>query len=98
MRKIPAKARRADVNSTPKKTRTPSRASDESTIKATFYLTQEAIDGLEEAWLRLRRASDSAQRGAITKSLIVRLALEMALEEMTAKGTSSQLLKRIEQR
>lgn len=98
MRKTPAKARKVDVNATSKKTRALPRTVDDTTIKATFYLTQETVDGLEEAWLRLRRASDSAQRGAITKSLIVRLALEIALDEMSSKGASSQLLKRIEQR
>lgn len=73
------------------------KAVEDQTIKATFYLTQDTVNDLEDAWLKLRRAADGS-RSAITKSLIVRLALEIALEEMTSKGTSSQLAKRLEQR
>jgi hypothetical protein len=100
--KAPSKARRSEGKTSSAKTKSTLRsqspkAVEDNTIKATFYLTQDTVNGLEDAWLRLRRASDG-QRGAITKSLIVRLALEIALEEITAKGASSQLAKRLEQR
>ena len=75
-----------------------SSSSDDTTVKATFYLTQEAVDTLEEAWHNLRRSASGSERGAITKSLIVRLALEIAFEEMRQKGAASQLLRRVADR
>jgi L-alanine-DL-glutamate epimerase-like enolase superfamily enzyme len=98
VRKTSSKARKPETKPTPAKGRTSSRRSDEATVKATFYLSQETIDGLEDAWLHLRRASESNHRGAITKSLLVRLAIELALEDMKGKGASSQLMRRLEQR
>jgi hypothetical protein len=91
------------VKSSPLRPKTPSKnglpkAVEDNTIKATFYLTQDTVNGLEDAWLQLRRTAEAAQRGGITKSLIVRLALEMALEDIAAKGASSQLAKRLDQR
>jgi hypothetical protein len=100
--KAPSKARRSDVKSSPQRSKSPQKTVEktveDNTIKATFYLTQDTVNGLEDAWLQLRRTADAGQRGAITKSLIVRLALEIALEEITSKGTSSQLVKRLDQR
>ena len=59
-------------------------------VKATFYLTQEAVDALDEAWYRLRRLSKT-NRGRVSKSAIVDIAVHMALGELEAKGTESQL-------
>ena len=86
------------MKSSPQRSKTTPKPVEDSTIKATFYLTKDTVNDLEDAWLQLRRTSEAGQRGAITKSLIVRLALEIALEEITAKGASSQLAKRLEQR
>jgi hypothetical protein len=104
--KAPSRARRSEVKPAPQRAKSSQRTADQktaektvedSTIKATFYLTQDTVNGLEDAWLQLRRTSDAGQRGSITKSLIVRLALEMALEDIAAKGSASQLAKRLDQ-
>ena len=102
--KAPSKARRSEVktssdrSATQRSKSTLPKSVEDNTIKATFYLTKDTVNNLEDAWLQLRRASDAGQRGAITKSLIVRLALEIALEDITAKGTGSQLVKRLDRR
>lgn len=101
--KAPSKARRSEVKTSPDRSvqrPKPSlpKAVEDSTIKATFYLTKDAVNNLEDAWLHLRRTSDATERGAITKSLIVRLALEIALDDVKAKGAGSQLVKRLEKR
>jgi hypothetical protein len=96
--KAPSKARRSDVKPSLSKSKSPQKTVEDSTIKATFYLTQDTVNGLEDAWLQLRRTAESGQRAAITKSLIVRLALDIALDEIRSKGTSSQLAKRLDQR
>lgn len=103
MSKAPSKARRSEVKpsnerSTAQRAKVLPKAAEDSTIKATFYLTQDTVNSLEDAWLHFRRASDAGQRGAITKSLIVRLALEIALEDISSKGASSQLAKRLDKR
>lgn len=65
----------------------------EEKIKATFYLSQEAVDALEDGWLQLRRlASD---RSAVSKSAIVEAALEIALEELAKQGAESALARRM---
>jgi len=96
VKKTASKARKPENKSLPPKSKGATRVED-STVKATFYLTQETVDGLEDAWLQLRRSSES-NRGAITKSLLVRLAIEIALEDLTAKGSASQLVRKLEQR
>ena len=97
MSKAPSKARKGEVKSSPMRGKVQQKPVEDSTIKATFYLTKDTVNDLEDAWMQLRRLADGS-RGAITKSLIVRLALEIALEDMTSKGTASQLAKRLEQR
>jgi len=61
-------------------------------VKATFYLDAEVVEALEEGWMELRKLADN--RGRISKSLIVELALDMALEELKKKGSESSLCKR----
>lgn len=63
----------------------------EEKVKATFYLSPEALDSLEEGQLRLRRLVDRDKRGQVSKSLIVEMALLAALEELEAKKDKSQL-------
>lgn len=97
----PVKPRKSNTRGAekPKPVLEPKRnGSEESSVKATFYLSQDAVDNLEDAWHNLRRTASGTDRGAITKSLIVRLALEIALEELRQKGTASQLLRRVSQR
>ncbi|HET6510544.1 MAG TPA: hypothetical protein VFH43_00015 [Candidatus Kapabacteria bacterium] len=97
MSKAPSKARKGEGKTSLARNKAAQKPVEDSTIKATFYLTKDTVNDLEDAWMKLRRLADGS-RGAITKSLIVRLALEIALEDMTSKGTASQLAKRLEQR
>ncbi len=61
-------------------------------VKATFYLDAKIVEALEDGWIQLRKLADN--RGRISKSLIVELALDMALEELKKKGSESSLCKR----
>ena len=63
----------------------------ESKVKATYYLSQEAIDALEDAQYRLRRLAGE-NRARVSKSLIVELAVKMVLEDVEAKGDKSRFL------
>lgn len=71
------------------KKRTPPPSGDK--IKATYYLSPETLDSLDEARLRLRKMAGRAKRGQVSSSLIVEMALQMALEELEDKGEESQL-------
>jgi hypothetical protein len=63
-------------------------------VKATFYIEAEAVEALEDGWIQLRKLASKKARGHISKSLIVELALQMALEDLKAKGSSSQIAKK----
>ena len=60
-------------------------------VKATFYLSREGLFSLEEARLKLREMARPEGRAKITKSLIVEVALHLAIEEMEASGEKSPL-------
>jgi len=70
-------------------------AGDQETLKATFYLSQEAIDALEEARLRLRKMAGKDERARISKSAIVDAAILLAKEDLEAKAEKSQLAGRL---
>ena len=61
-------------------------------VKATFYLDAKTVEALEDGWIQLRKLADN--RGRISKSLIVELALDMALEELEKRGSESSLCKK----
>ena len=61
-------------------------------VKATFYLDAKTVEALEEGWIQLRKLADN--RGRISKSLIVELALDMALKELEKRGSESSLYKK----
>lgn len=63
-------------------------------VKATYYISSQAVEALETGWIQLRRLASKKTRGQISKSLIVELALQMALEDLDSKGSSSQIAKR----
>ena len=63
--------------------------------KATFYLDAEIVEALETGWMELRKLADKKDRGQISKSLIVELALKMALEDLEKKGSDSLLAKKL---
>ena len=64
-------------------------------VKATYYLDTEVVEALEEGWMELRKLADKKDRGQISKSLIVELALQMALEDLRKKGSDSLLAKKL---
>lgn len=63
-------------------------------VKATYYLSQKAVDALEDAQYQLRKMAGES-RSKVSKSIIVELAIQMALEDVEAKGNKSRLLKDI---
>jgi hypothetical protein len=60
-------------------------------VKATFYLSREVLFSLEEARLKLRDLARSEGRAKITKSLIVEVAIHLAIEDLEASGEKSPL-------
>ena len=60
-------------------------------IKAAFYLTREVLFSLEEARLKLRELARPEGRAKITKSLIVEVAIHLAIEDLEASGEKSPL-------
>jgi hypothetical protein len=62
-------------------------------VKATFYLDAEIVEALETGWMELRRLADKKDRGQISKSMMVELALQLALEGLKAQGVNSLLAK-----
>jgi hypothetical protein len=60
-------------------------------VKATFYLSREVLFSLEEARLKLRELARPGGRVKITKSLIVEVAIQLAIEELEASGEKSPL-------
>ncbi len=67
-------------------------------VKVTCYLSHESLDALERAWYELRALAGSGDRARISKSLIVETALQIAFEELNAKGVRSRLAVRISNR
>jgi hypothetical protein len=60
-------------------------------VKATFYLHPEVLERLEDAWHQLRKSTKSTERGKISKSLIVEVALAIALQDLEGQGEASPL-------
>jgi hypothetical protein len=60
-------------------------------LKATFYLDPTVLEQLEEAWHQLRKLTRGTDRGKVSKSLIVEVALALALQELKAQGEASPL-------
>ena len=64
--------------------------SDEK-VKATYYLSPETLDFLESAWLKLRRLAGQEKRSQVSKSLIVELALQVALDDLRVRNEKSDI-------
>ena len=60
-------------------------------VKATFYLSREVLFSLEEARLKLRDLARPGGKAKITKSLIVEVAIQLAIEDLEASGEKSPL-------
>ena len=63
---------------------------DQKPAKATYYLSPDVIDSLEESWFQLRRVVNGS-RGKISKSKIVEIALDMAIEDFEKNGVPALL-------
>ena len=67
---------------------------EQKPAKATYYLSPDVIDSLEESWFQLRRVVNGS-RAKISKSKIVEIALDMAIEDFEKNGQASQLAVRM---
>jgi len=65
-------------------------------VKATFYISADIVDRLEEGWSELRKISPKEARGEISKSFIVETCLQEALEGLARSGRTSLLAKKAE--
>jgi len=79
----------------PEAVREPSTEASGEKIKATYYISIEAVEALEDAWAQLRKMASTDTRTSISKSLIVEQALQIVLEELEKTGQKSRLAKRL---
>lgn len=63
-------------------------------VKATFYLSAEVVEALEAGWIQLRRLTPKDRRGQVSKSMIVELAVQEALEDLDSKKERSNLARK----
>lgn len=63
-------------------------------VKATYYLATDLVESLEDGWIQLRKLTPKGIRSQVSKSLIVELAVQAALEELRTKGSQSFLAKK----
>ena len=85
------KAAQDEVSETPTNTE----SAQAGKIKATFYLSPELIENIDHSRLQLRRMTDPARRGAISKSLLIETALNLALQELETQQENSKLAKQV---
>jgi hypothetical protein len=64
-------------------------------VKATFYLHPEVLERLEDSWHQLRKLAKGPERGKVSKSLIVEVALELALQDLEGQEEASSLARRM---
>src|SRR5262245_52297826 len=64
-------------------------------VKATFYLHPEVLEQLEDAWHLLRKLAKGTERGKVSKSLIVEVALSLALQDLEGQGEASPLARKL---
>lgn len=63
--------------------------------KATYYLREDTLDKLEEAWFRLRQRADEGEKRSVSKSAIVEAAIEAAIEELNTDEKGSAIVQRL---
>jgi hypothetical protein len=63
-------------------------------VKATYYLSQKAVGALEDTQYQLRKIAGE-NRARVSKSFIVEMAIQMALEDVESKGNKSRILKEV---
>jgi hypothetical protein len=81
-----------------KKGISPHRSPKQKTIKTTHYLLPETVKNLTRAQEAIRSSLPEHMRSKISKSQIVDTSLSIILQEFSAKGKNSRLMRRITQK
>jgi len=61
-------------------------------VKVTFYISSDAVESLENAWLSLRKLAKQRTRRSTSKSKIVEAAIRMAAQDVADNGEQSQFV------
>lgn len=61
-------------------------------MKVTFYISSDAVQSLEDAWLSLRKLTKQRTRRSTSKSKIVEAAIRMAAQDVADKGEQSRFV------
>ena len=77
---------------TPAKTVEPAADEDADKVKVTFYISADAVESLESAWLSLRKLTKQRTRRSTSKSKIVEAAIRMAAQDVADKGEQSRFV------
>jgi len=64
-------------------------------VKTSLYLSPNTLDRLEESRRRLRTLADKERREPVSKSRIVELALQIALEDLERQDSENELSRRL---
>lgn len=70
----------------------PADEADADKVKVTFYISSDAVESLETAWLSLRKLVKKGTRRSASKSKIVEAAIRMAAQDVADKGERSQFV------
>lgn len=70
----------------------PAADEDADKVKVTFYISSDAVESLENAWLSLRKLTKQRTRRGTSKSKIVEAAIRMAAQDVADKGEQSRFV------
>lgn len=70
----------------------PSVDEDNDKVKVTFYISSDAVESLENAWLSLRKMAKQKTGRNTSKSKIVEAAIRIAAQDVVDKGERSQFV------
>lgn len=70
----------------------PTGEADGDKVKVTFYISSDAVESLESAWLSLRKLAKKGTRRSASKSKIVEAAIRMVAQDVAEKGEMSQFV------
>lgn len=70
----------------------PTDEADGDKVKVTFYISSDAVESLETAWLSLRKLAKKGTRRSASKSKIVEAAIRMAAQDVAEKGERSKFV------
>lgn len=60
--------------------------------RTTIYMSLDALDNLDDLWMKLRRMADSKMRTSISKSRIVEHAIRIMNDELNEKGRGAEIV------